>query len=74
MPAIPAPAQSSSSVSQVPGQIIIQLNDTLSYIWIREFGKYDSKMLLRLRELNPWLDNADEMEAGKPIEVRPSRD
>ena len=44
-------------------------NDTLFEISVQAFGRYDEETLAKIRELNPWLNNPDHIEAGQKIRV-----
>ena len=44
-------------------------NQTLYQISVENLGKYDNATLQRIRELNPWLNNPDYIQAGREIRM-----
>jgi len=66
--AVAAPAASTSQ-SADSKLLLILPDETLYRISIKNFGKYDEGILAKVRELNPWLDNPDHIEAGQTIRV-----
>ncbi len=48
---------------------VVQQNDTLRDLCISMLGRYDSKVLSHIRELNPDLKDPDELEAGQEIRL-----
>jgi type II secretory pathway predicted ATPase ExeA len=63
-----APVASTSPAADSKTRIILP-NETLYRISVKNFGKYDEGTLARVRELNPWLNNPDLIEAGQKIRI-----
>jgi LysM repeat protein len=63
-----APVASTSPAADSKTSIILP-NETLYRISVKNFGKYDEGTLARLRELNPWLNNPESIEAGQKIRI-----
>lgn len=72
-----APDDSATAASK-PGSVtnsassfvyVVQQNDTLRDLCISMLGRYDSKVLSHIRELNPDLKDPNELEAGQEIRL-----
>lgn len=48
---------------------VVQQNDTLRDLCVSTLGRYDSKVLSHIRELNPDLKNPEKLEAGQQIRL-----
>lgn len=69
--AVPAVASSES----IPDSRVVRVapGDSIFKIAIREFGKYDPRIVARIRELNPWLKNPMEIRNGQEIRIPTSQ-
>jgi type II secretory pathway predicted ATPase ExeA len=64
-----APAVASSESISDSKVVRVAPGDSIFKIAIREFGKYDPRIVARIRELNPWLKNPMEIRNGQEIRI-----
>jgi AAA domain len=58
-----------AAVPQAPEQIRVMPGQTLREISRQTFGKYDDEVLGKIRRLNPWLTDPNQIRAGQKIVV-----
>ena len=59
-------------LDQAPGAVHISQGRTLYRISVENLGRYDSQILAKLRNLDPWLSDPDHVQAGQRILIPPT--
>jgi type II secretory pathway predicted ATPase ExeA len=69
LPASESPRTNSDPTVEDSFAYVVQPHDTIRDLCLSTFGRYDNKILARIRQLNPGLKNPNQVEVGQEIRL-----